>query len=102
MIWSPSIYMARLTNSFEKGLNHLFLPELFPSFPPSERGKLIPHSHSPHRAERHSVIILQQVPPIVIVSKTPFVVCQRPDLYTLRPSPSMCLVKGLIEHRTMK
>src|ERR1051325_7354400 len=72
MIWSPSIYMARLTNSFERGLNHLFLPELFPSFPPSERGKLIPHSHSPNRAERHSAIILQQVPPIVIVSKTPF------------------------------
>lgn len=36
----------------------------------NERGKLIPHSHSPNRAERHSAIILQLVPPIVIVSKT--------------------------------
>jgi hypothetical protein len=48
---------ARFTNIIERGFHHpsiFVLPELFRSFPPSERGKLIPHSHSPNRAERHS------------------------------------------------
>lgn len=95
---------ARFTNIIERGFHHLFLPELFLSFPPSERGKLIPHSHSPNRAERHSALILQLVPPIVIVSNThkyrfccPYDGCQRPGLCTSRPYPSMCLVQRPIE-----
>lgn len=68
--WYGVMQGARFTHIIERGFHHLFLPELFLSFPPSERGKLIPHSHSPNRAERHSAIILQLVPPIVLVSNT--------------------------------
>ena len=100
--WYGVMQGARFTNIIERGFHHLFLPELFLSFPPSERGKLIPHSHSPNRAERHSAIILQLVPPIVSNTHKyrfccPYDGCQRPDLCTSRPYPSMCLVQRLIE-----
>ena len=104
MIWSHARSALYYINIIERAFHHLFLPELFLSFPPSERGKLIPHSHSPNRAERHSAIIWQLVSPIVIVSNThkyrfscPYDGCQRPDLCTSQPYPSMAFVQGLIE-----
>lgn len=95
---------ARFTNIIERGFHHLFL------FCPNSSGvSLLANGESLSLTrirliEQNATRLLQLVSPIVLVSNThkyrfccPYDGCQRPDLCTSRPYPSICLVQRLIE-----